>query len=426
MSPPGRLASGARVASTHLRLRSVGSRLLSTTVLGQLAVLVALGVAASHISSEEFAAYGSAFGLANMINSFNTLGVESQLSLIRESDVAALFRTGTTVLAASTLVGVLAGLAELHYSSHVGELILLGVTASAGLAAQQLLTFLSLRYERHQFLTRFRLVQGPSNAITILLCSLWLSPNAVGLLTAWILSILLGGVVGLVGWGRLPKQLGRASRADWSIAMRQLGPQPVGNLASGLSTQLPLICLPLLVSSHEAGAWALVARLLGGVVTASLATTVPLFYARGAALSRQRKWSDLTAWYVRWLKGLAATAVLVFTLACASLLVVAPHLGGAWAGVATIAPAACLFWSTQFVAVPLSHTLLMLGHIGSQVRWEVARAVSTAAALFVGAQIGNVAAIWMWVTVSILAYWLLIAAQWRQLAATSRLTQPAS
>ena len=403
-----------------LRMRSSGAvtalRLLSSTVLAQVAVLAATVAAATWLTPRDFAFYGAAWGLAGIVNSVNTLGVETRLAVVEAATMEGLLRTGLAACSALTAVGALGAVALAASGKQDWAVVLaFAMTASVVYAAQQLVTTLALREHRHEVLVRSRVAQGVVNAGLIVGLSASPMPGYVALTSAWVASMIVGLIVSLNGWTPPLPDKWRVTKADVRLTRTELGLQPVTNLLAGITVQIPLVVLPSVASASFAGSWALCTRVLGAGVMAAFSSLQPVYYATAAAHVRENAFPLLATWHRKW--AIWLTAVTLPGVAVAGLIIsyVLPLVGDQWLEARILVVPACVYWGSQFFGLPLSQTILLVGRVQLQLVWTVVRFMAAATAFALWPVWGALASVWTWSVVCALTYLTLTVIQGRVL-----------
>lgn len=391
-------------------------RLLFSTAVAQIAVLVATILSAAWLMPRDFALFGAALGIAGIVSSFNTLGIETRLAVVDAAVMARLLRTGLAACLAITAAGatvalVLARSRQLDWA----VVVAFAMTASVIYGAQQVVTTLALRDRHYGALARSRVSQGIVNAILILALSASRMPGYVALSGAWVISMAVGLVVCMLGWTAPLPARWRVSARDVSSTTAEVGLQPVTNLLAGVTGYIPLVVLPLVASASLAGSWALSTRILGAATLATFASLQPVYYATAAEQVRARAFQQLAAWHRRWAIWLTASAIPGFALASVVIAYALPLLGDQWLEARTLVLPACLYWGSQYFGLPLSQTLLLVGKVRLQLIWTVVRFAASAAAFALWPVWGAVSSIWAWAVVCAATYFALTVIQARVL-----------
>ena len=406
--------------------------LLSSTMLAQLAVLAATVLSAAWLAPRDFALFGAALGLAGIVNSVNTLGIETRLAIVEVATMSRLLRTGlATCLGLTAAGGAAALLLAASGRSLWAGVLAFAMAGSVISAFQQIATTLALRARRADVLMRSRVAQGCVNAVLILaLCASPL-PGYVALSAAWVASTVVGLLVSLHGWAPPLPASWRVREADISVTRAEVGLQPVTSLLAGVSSQIPLVILPLVASANLAGSWALSSRILGAGVMAAFSALQPVYYATAAEYVREHAFARVATWHRQWAIWLTAATVPGFLLAGLVISYAMPLLGAQWLDARTLVAPACIYWGSQFFGLPLSQTLLLVGRIRLQLVWTVVRFVAAVAAFSLWPLWGASASIWAWAIVCAATYVVLTVLQARVLrreaaAAQTPAAQPAA
>lgn len=385
----------------NLRL---ASKLLSSSVLGQLAVLGAISVAASGMDPADFASYGVVTAASFLLASGNTLAAELRSAVVDEPGAAALTRAGASVALAIAGVVALVGVALVGHHSTTGWSLVLVAGCGLLLGLQQLLTGLVLREQRQELLARNRLVQAFTNALLILASLATPMPAWVGLSLAWLASLVAGNVVIVIALRRRLRHLGRPRVADLRLLLSEVKLQPVANLMASSAAQLPVLTLQAFGAATVVGAWALVSRFLTPVVNSMVSTLQPIYYGRAAQLLRDGKVIALSGHHLRWMRRLLLAGIVVAVSVVIGVLWVLPLLGEEWDVARSVVVPAVLSFTVLFVCQPLSQTLVLLGRPNLQFGWTATRLTLCAVPLLLQPWIGAQAALTTWAVMSALTF----------------------
>lgn len=400
--------------TTSRRLWTTAGRLLSATVLAQAAVLAATIATATRLSPRDFAWFGAATGLAAVVNTVSTLGVEGVVAVADRAMMSSLLRVGTFSVLLVTLSGLFAS-AVLFTLGHPVPASVVGVAtlAAACTAWQGIAIALAMRESMHGALARSRIVQGLINATLIVGLSALPIRGDIALGAAWIVAVMcsLAALGPAVRVHMSSATLRSFGRDDVAVARQALRSQPLGNFLGGVTVQLPLLLLPSVAGPGIAGAWALFSRILGSVVVASHSSIQPVYYAETARRARARQYSALAEWNARWVLWLTAAAVPGFAVAGLVVFHGAAWIGPQWTAARDIVFPACLFWCCTFVGLPVVQTLVAVGRFRAQLNWTVARAVVAAAAFAFWPVWGALGSVWAWSITCALSYVVLVVLQ---------------
>jgi len=393
-----------------------GAGLMSGSVLGQLAMLASTILVARWISPAQYGLFGAVLGGSLLLNACNTLAVELRIPVVTRPTLDVLLRVGIAaalvVSAAVLCVGLILTAADVLGSAGP---VLCAVAPCAALAALQLfIVALHTREQRYGMVARIRLVQAGSNAAAMLAFAAafhgWES-----LAGAWALSMLLAVVTGLGSTGhslrpRIP------SRLDLRTVREEVGPAPLTQLLSGVSSQVVLVALPVLAGKSVAGEWALVSRVFGAAITTVSTTVQPLYAGRAASHIRSADIPALRRWHHKVALRVLAVTLPGFIIGAALLAVVVPHLSSSWGSIILVLPAAVVAYTAQAVVAPLSGTLMLMGRAVVDLKWEIVRVVGAVGSLFAGATVSGLVAVDLWAATTALLYAGLIVVHGRQFA----------
>lgn len=383
-------------SSERSRVIDLASRLLGSSVLAQVAVFGALAFAATRTSVEDFARFGLVGAIASVLSSCNTLAAESRLALVPKPDAFALNRAGWTAAVTSTMLLVVTGFACWRSGQDLGLQLIFGAGVGGTMGLNQMLTGVVLRQQRQSLLAVNRLVQGLANAVLILLLFALGADPFVGLSAAWLLSTILGNMVLASAASDFRRAMRCARRQDWDTWWREVRVQPVSNLVGSLVGALPMMVLTAVGANHVAGAWALVSRFLGPVVTTASATLQPIFYGHGAAQLRSGQLREFQRYYSMWVRRLMYASLVFLPGLLVAVVFIIPLLGQHWDVARNVAVAACVNFTGFFICLPLSQTLVMLGKVDLLLRWTIARLAICAVPLALIGVIGPWGALTGW------------------------------
>lgn len=354
----------------------LGRKLLTSGLIAQMASLVSLAFAANQTTPDDFARFGMIMAGTGVIASVNTLAAETRATVVSGAQAEAITRAGSTACAAFALLIVIGSLMTLPVGQDwvVVGLFIGGCGFLVGL--QQLLSGIVLREEKQELLARSRLVQGLSNALLIVALLLTPMNGEVALGLAWLVSLALGDAViarGVVGWSMAFRT---ATRDDFRSLISEVKWQPVSNLLVSSTGSFPLLFLPLGGAIALAGAWALASRFLLPVVNLAQVVLTPVYYGRAAAYYRAEEYESFRTFHMKWMVGLlvAGVPVLIGIFVCIEWFI--PALGAEWDIARNTLVPACIFFTSLFVWLPLSQTLILQGRVNAQFAWTVLRFVA--------------------------------------------------
>ena len=381
----------------------LASKLLSSSVLAQIAVMAAMAVAATRLGPDDFAVYGAVAGLCAILAAVNSWAGEARIAVVGESDAHALLRaSGSTVVGISVLVAAAGGIGAA--AGHTwGEVALLGAGCALFTGLQQVLTSVVVRTQRQHLLARGRLVQGLSNAALIGVLLLTGMPGHLVLTLPWLVSLLLGDLV-LAAGVREQLRVGTPRPADFTLLGREVKAQPLANLLASSVVAMPALLLPALGHTLVAGLWALVGRVLNPIVNTVFNTLQPLYYGRAAELRREGDLAGLARQHRTW-----AQRMLVFGVPVAvGFFVVSywllPLLGEQWRVDLATALAGVLHYTVMMVCLPMSQTLLLLGRMHLSMVWTSVRFVACLLPLLLVPAVGPSVALLGWAGASALTF----------------------
>lgn len=384
------------VSTSWRRPLKLASKLFGSTVIAQIAVLVATAFAASRLTPADFAWYGAVSGAVWIAASFNSMAVEHRLGVVPEERFRPLQRAATASVTTISLLCFVAGALGVVLGRSWGPMAFLVGLAAFGLGIQQVLTGMALRSQRQGLLALGRLVQGLSNAALIVLFVFTPIPGYLGLSLSWAISVFLGLIPLAAGVRFSLRTLGVARPADFRILWGEVKLLPISQLMAGSVASLPLVILPALGNEGISGAWALVTRFLTPMVNTAYNTLQPLYYGGAAELLRQQRRPDFKRFHTRWVALLVAASVpvLVFFILCIAWLI--PLLGEEWHVATLVIVPACIYFTSGFIGLPISHTLVLLGRVHAQFWWTVARWVLCLAPFALAGWIGIDRALLAW------------------------------
>lgn len=396
----------------------LASKLFSSNVIGQVAVLVAISVAASRMEPAAFAAYGVVSAGAYVLASFNTFAAELRSPVVREHEAAALTRGGFAIATFLSLVLALAGgivHCSLAQGDRTGQILVLAAGCGFALAGQQLMNGLVLRDQRQELLARSRLVQALTNAGLIFASLLTSLPMWVGLSISWLVSVFLGNVVLGVALRDRLRGIGRPRRDDLRLVRNELRWQPLANLMASSTSQLPIFTLQYIGATPLVGAWALVTRFLTPVTNTTVSTLQPIYYGRMAQLLRDERTRDASDYHSTWMWRLGAGGMLVAFCYGFAVWWAIPMLGAGWDVARTVTFPSIVHFTALFVCMPLSQTLILLGRPNLQFAWTAVRLALCSTPLIASAWIGGEMALTFWAILSALTFFSQLALHRRAL-----------
>lgn len=397
---------------------SLASKLFSSNVIGQLAVLAAISVAASRMEPASFAAYGVVAAGAYLLASFNTFAAELRSPVVDERKAAALTRGGLAIASMLSCLLAFAGIV-FHVATQgrdrTGQILLLVAGCGLALGMQQLLNGLILRDQRQELLARSRLAQALSNACLIFSLLLTPMPMWIGLSIAWLVSVAIGvSVLARALVGRL-RVMGTPRLNDLRTVRDEVRLQPLANLMASSTAQLPIFVLQYVGATTLVGAWALVSRFLTPVTNTAVSTLQPIYYGQMAHLLRAGQHRDASRHHRTWMRRLGMFGIIVAI--CYGIVTwwAIPQLGVGWDVARTVTIPAILHFSTLFVCVPLSQTLVLLGRPNVQFFWTAMRLGLCSVPLLASPWVGAGPALTSWAVLSSVTFFTQLALHRRAL-----------
>ena len=382
---------------------ALAGKLFGSTAVAQGAALVATVVAATRAGPTDFAIYAGIRAATSVVASVNAVAVETRLPVVSDEDSRALIRVATTTVVSASLIAVFVGaVAYLQGASWAPIAMLLG-PSWLSVAAMNVVTAAVIRAGRPNLLARNRVLSGFSNAALIIAFIATPLPGYFVLTAAFIISTLLGVVVmlkGLPGW---LSQARPARRGDWRLVQREVGWQPLNNLAANLGTALPALMLPALGATTVAGAWALLSRIMNAVVNIVYSTAAPLYNDGFARLVREGRDLDRVWFHQRWLGRLLLLAVPLVAGVVVGVRWAVPLLGEQWRTTSMVLVPACLSFAALMIWLPLSQTLVLLGRTRLEMIWTVGNLAVSAAALALIPWWGGERALTVWAVAQVLS-----------------------
>lgn len=413
---------------TMVSKRLTGSRRGVLTILAGTAVGQALAVLSAPALSR---LYGPAdlgvltvvTALATPLSTIAALRLELAVPLpSKERDAYSLVTLGLLSCAATVVVGLLVVAAFGDDVSRLFEWRSLHVwlwsvpLIAAAMAAFRVLNQFAIRHRRYVAVGRRNLLQSVTMVVTQLGAGAARAGPA-GLIVGLGAGQLAGAVSLLHGAGlkTIEARQGRSIRRmrDVIHTYRRfpLLLTPAG-LLNVLGLQLPVLLIAYAYGSEVAGWLGLTQRVLALPVTL-LGQAVAQVYLGELSLSVRQGTGRAQLLFSRASKRLA-----IFSVAGAGiLLALGPTLfhvvfGAQWTTSGHYAQALALALAAQLVGVPLSQTLIVMGHQGQQLAWDASRLVLTTGAVWLCIELGGpaIAAVWtmsLALTVTYSASWLL-------------------
>lgn len=388
--PAATALQGARVRY------GLAGKLFGSTALAQGAALVATLVAATRAEPADFAIYAGVRAATSVVSSVNALAVETRLPVVSEEDSAALIRVATSAVVSTSLLAFLVGAVAFLMDATWAPIALLLGPSWLVVSATNVVTAAVVRASRPNLLARNRVLSGFSNAALIVGLILTPLPGYLVLVGAFISSTLLGVVVmvhGLPGWLSKARP---ARRGDWRTVRREVGWQPLNNLAANLGTALPALLLPAFGATVVAGAWALISRIMNAVVNVVFSTAAPLYTAEFARLVREGDSTERSRLHRTWLGRLALLVIPSVVGIIVGVLWFVPLLGEQWRGTSMVLVPACLSFAVLMMWLPMSQTLVLVGRTRLELAWTIGNLAVSAATLALIPVVGAERALTVW------------------------------
>lgn len=372
----------------------LAAKLLSSSIIAQLAVMGALLLAAKRATPADIADYGAVFSWASVLASFNTLAAETRVPVVGEGQAPRLTSAGFSIATVFSVAIALGAAVTAFFDRGLALHLLFVATGSFLLGLNQLLIGSIIRQQRQQLLARSRIVQGISNAALIVsLIYTSMAPSTV-LSLAWIVSVGLGDLALVLGGRTSVRDLRWTGLADWRLLASEVRMQPVSNVILTVVGSLPLMVLPLF-SKPLAGAWALVSRFLTPVVNTLFSALQPLYEGQAAELVRRCDVSGFQVFHGRWVRRLLALGGLS-ALAFAGVVAWGiPLLGPSWSTAGVLVPGV-VSYAALVACLPMSRTLVLVGKVNVQFGWAVSRVVLCALPFAMIGWLGPTTALLLW------------------------------
>jgi O-antigen/teichoic acid export membrane protein len=179
-----------------------------------------------------------------------------------------------------------------------------------------------------------------------------------------------------------------------------------------LGLQLPILLVAPLFGAATAGALALSQRLLSAPA-ALLGQAVANVFMGERAAARRQSLAQGKGPFLKASVALVGAGTIIFGLVAALAPVLVPAIfGPGWATAGAFTQALCVAVWAQFIAVPLSQSLIIEGKQSWQLMWDAGRLVVVAVSIVVPAALGlqPIAALWTFAAASAASYaclWLL-------------------
>jgi len=382
---------------------ALAGKLFGSTAVAQGAALVATVVAATRAGPIDFAIYAGIRAATSVVSSVNAMATETRLPVVSEEDSRALIRVATTTVVGTSLLAALVGaVAYLGHATWAPIALLLGPSWLA-VSTTNVVTAAVIRANQPHLLARNRVLSGFSNAALIVALIFTPLPGYLVLTGAFIISTILGVAVmvqGLPGW---LSQARPARRGDWRLVQREVGWQPLNNLAANLGTALPALMLPALGATIVAGAWALLSRIMNAVVNVVYSTAAPLYSADFARLVREGDGVERARFHRLWLGRLLLLAVPSLVGIVVGVRWVVPLLGEQWRVTSMVLVPACLSFVVLMIWLPMSQTLVLIGRTKLEMIWTVSNLAVSAGALAMIPGWGGERALTVWAVAQVLS-----------------------
>lgn len=387
-----------RPAARLLRIsRRPVFQILSGSVIGQGAVLAVSPALTRLYSPADFAALAAITAISSVLGGLITLTWERATALPR-SDVqasAVLFLgVCSTVFLSAILFAAAwwlrAELKEVFRSDVFVEYWWLTPLTVSTISLYALASSWLVRKQEYRGLAIRDGAQGIAQASSAVLLGL-LAVTPLGLVS----SLFVGRVTGLLGVVAVGSGNGlrRATFADVIATAKRYRKFPLvstwSRLLNSLGLQLPLLLVVALFGSYEAGLFALTVRVLASPV-GIVANAVTQAFEGTFAASLRGSGALLAPLVIRSARNLAIIGALpAATIAATGPILFAWIFGPTWEESGIYAQILILAYFLQFVVSPVSRTLILLEHQGTQFAWDFARAVGASGAVILVAVAGG-------------------------------------
>ncbi|MCL7456937.1 oligosaccharide flippase family protein [Micromonospora sp. MSM11] len=382
---------------------------------GQLLALAAVPLLARLYRPTDFGTFAVVAALVAIIGTVAALRFEMAVPLPeRERDAYALVTLGCVAACTTAVVGAVVvavwgdRLAVLFGQPTLEHWLWVVPPTAAATGVVLVLNQLAVRRRRYGAIGRRNLVQSTAIVATQLAAGLaGLRPGglALGLGVGQVASALV-----LLRGAGLRAGQARAGRLDLLRVARRYRRFPLLLAPSGLlnvlGTQLPVLLVAAWYGGAVAGWLGMTQRIIA-VPAALIASAVAQVYLAEMSRAVREDPGSARLIFVRATRKL----VLIGAASATAVVVVAPTafgflFGAQWRTSGTYAQALALFMAAQFVAAPLSQTLVVFERHGRQLGWDVGRALLVPGAVTVVAVSGlpPLAAIWSMSVTGALAY----------------------
>jgi len=402
--------------------RSTGGRgiaaIMAGTALGQLLAIAASPLISRLYSPDEFGVFSIVNALAMVLGTVMALRYELAIPLPPDDrDARTLVVLSAIVTVATTVVGLLvllplsAPIADAVGEPGLESWLLWVPVIGATITSFQLLNQWALRQQRYRATARRNVVQSVSTVTIQLVTGLRVAGP-----TGLVLGLAGGQAIGAASLLHGAGLRGTFERADALRLARRYRRFPMqlapAGLLNAVGLYLPVLLFAILYGAEVAGWLGFTQRILAiplALVGQAVAQVYMSELAQARRIGSQRQYQLFRVASVR-LAILGAVGSVV-------LLVLARPLfplifGEPWSESGAMAQALAVSLALQFVASPLSQTLIVYERTGLQLGWDTARLILVAAAIAVPSALGAgpLTAVWSMSIASALCYaasWLL-------------------
>jgi O-antigen/teichoic acid export membrane protein len=363
---------------------SNGAKLFGSGTYSQALLLCATALSARWLSPSEFATSGLIIGMSVVINSFNSLSIETRISILDEAILEPMLNVGLFIACAFSLLMVVLSLGS--FTIHWGASVYLATIAMCTLALSLngLGTSLAIRYQDFRTVAKARIMQATTNSIC-LVCLAITTRSWWAIVGSWGLALVASSWTLFSASDRRKLLLPTLpTRAEVRLALDIVKIQPITSLLSSLTVQGSFIVLPLVSGAAVAGTWALLGRMFGGVSNAITAMIQPLYVGKISHSVRHCSLETTHRNHRQFLKlSLACGSMSVVLLSCA-VLGLGFVLGDEWERLTSLLWIAAIFYGAQMVTLPVHQALVLVGELGLHFRLTIARNALSIAALLAG------------------------------------------
>ena len=411
--------------------RSRGGRgvvaIMLGTALGQVLALLASPFLSRLYSPSDFGIFASINALAMVLGTVMALRYELAIPLPREeADARHLVVLGGLVTTWTTLVGIALAaafhdrLASVFGVPQLGSWLIWVPLIAGAVTFFQILNQWALRQHRYTATARRNVVQSVATMVTQLLAG-WRSSGPGGL----VLGLAGGQILGAASLTRGASLRGHVARGTLIRLARRFRRFPLLLAPSGLlnavGLYLPVLLFGALYGTQVAGWFGFTQRILALPIALVGQAIAQVYLSELAAAKRHDTDRE------RQLFRLASTRLVILGVVGALLLLLLARplfplvFGAPWRESGAMAQALAISLALQFLANPLSQTLIVYEQTALQLGWDTARLIAVTTAIVVPAQLGAspLAAVWCMSVASAVCY---AASWWLSLSAVRRAT----